>query len=184
MSTRAIVEFVNAHDVCRLYVHGDGYPDYLGVRVLNAVAIADACDQNLGGLSGYEKDVPADLRPLCGSNVALEPGRMLPMFCTYMALYGHTSVYLSTRDALADAAGDGTDIDYVYRIDFTARSKARRTIPYSEMKKIPLQVTWFDGPGDPSCVEQDAASLQAAAGDPPDSLPKVPVVAATGESNE
>jgi len=108
MSTRAIVEVVDStNEKWKIYVHGDGYPEWLEVRLETFIKKAKESDPKVTG--NYQ----TCYGNIFGTNVALEPSRFATGLIAYLFNEGNSSVYLTHRDPLKEK---DTDIEYLYQV--------------------------------------------------------------------
>lgn len=115
MSTRAIIKATDERESWSLYCHGDGYPSYLGERVLKFAELAPKIDPN--NHEHYERpsiNNPYSFVP----NVSSDADKFIAALAGYLWQQGYTSAYMTSRDARKELGADLTDVDYLYEVTF------------------------------------------------------------------
>ena len=155
MSTRAIIEVKNNPkakyhgfsadgETWRIYCHGDGYPDCLGLLVKEAIELAYKVDTNIhveGEKHGmdyvyldgdWHKRNPKapDWIKYSVANCACTPDKFGAFVIGYLFVSGYSGAYLTDRDAFTE---DSTDIEHIYQVEM-----------YGYSNKKP-QLTWYKG---------------------------------------
>ena len=110
--TRAIVIVRDGEGEWRLYVHGDGYPGWLGQHIWDFVHLAKRTDPNCRQYAG-------DSAPYDSPNATREANKLACDLITYLNTRDkYHRVYLTSRDPAKETQTEwGTDIEWVYYIN-------------------------------------------------------------------
>ena len=119
MSTRAIIKATDERESWSLYCHGDGYPSYLGERVLKFAEMAPSIDPNNHEHYKYPDPNEVVYDPYRSvPNLSSDADKFIAALAGCLWQQGYTSAYMTKRDARKEVAGGFTDIDYLYEVTF------------------------------------------------------------------